>query len=1056
MTYEIPQSLQYTEKIIFDLTLVQLLYAAVFGLPAFLIYAKLHFSLYVRIGLALIPVCIGLMFMYLDLWRKISDFWEFFKFRKATLFDRAMKRYLKLNAVENSCYHVQTKKGEKCVAVLRVEPLNFKIKTKDERNSIISAFQKFLNALDFPIQVLMYTDELNLDDYLEQLDFKVGKMGNATYKELLDAHKKYIDSIMREKLAANRRFLLAIMETEMGLDAQLKIVTELLRTMNLKCVRLGGRQLIHVLIRLFNNPRGRTDILKQEKTIYTIIAPEEIVNRPEYIKVNQYYNRVISAVGYPRSVEEGFLDKIVTAAGNFDLSIHIEPFPIENTLIMLNKEVQKQRADLFAAELKHSFQPSLEIQYKDTQAVLNCIQKGEEKLFNVSLYINVKAKDLKELDILTKTIQSRLNSMLIIPKVPKYKMAQAFRSIIPFGMNELGIRRNITTRALSAFFPFTSPFLMLEKGGVFFGLNKNKLPIIKDIFNLSNANGAILATSGGGKSYTAKLIISRYLMNGTKVIVIDPQCEYVKLTEKYGGSVITISRDSETMINPLDLLGHSYVEKRLALMDMFKIMFGDLSEIQKAVLDRAISETYAKRGISEKNWWDNTPPIMGDLYKELERMSNEASVYEKTTYIALLNRLRMYVDGVFSFLNKHTAIDVTNNFVTFNIGNMPKQVKPVMMFLVLDYVYSKMKKDKERKLLVIDEAWSMLQNAGEEGYVFEVVKTCRKFNLGLLLITQDVADLLGSKAGRAVLANSSYNILLRQKPAVIDNLEDVFHLSFAEREHLLTANVGEGILMMENDHQEIKIIASPEEHNLITTKADELIASEPQNIPPETPAEKRKLLIELDLSKGYYKKSVLKPEEIEYLLKHDYFESKHVPLRSNTHSVYLVKRIGWHNPEHTFLLHAIYEEILRYTNKVRTDETARTDNINPDIVLTNEKGEEIALEIETGSNLQHHKQYLLRKVDALNKQYANRWHFIITDNNWRKRYTNTFGGFVMLRYHIPGFLRRQFPSRELQDNGYEFRGTQNLDEKKREIGGAKNEIGGETTQKQVLPGSVHT
>jgi len=1015
MSYEIPQSLQYKERIVFNLTLEQLMYAAGFGFVAAFLYAKLPFSLPIRVSIAFVPVGIGLLFMYFDLRRRIADFWAWFSFRKATMFDKAMKRFLQLSAIEHSCYKVVTKQGEKRVAVLMVEPLNFKIKTKDDRDSIIRSFQKFLNALDFPVQFLMYTDDLDLSKYLRELQEKVSKNKSETSEALFRAHQNYLDGVMKERLAVNRRFLIAVRENEMGLDAQLSIITDLLRSMNLKSVRLGGRQLIKILIKFFNNPRGRTELLKKDKTIYNIVSPEEIINKPDHIKVNQHYNRIIAAAGYPRIVEEGFLDKIITAAGNFDLSIHVEPFPTETTMVMLNKELQKQRADLYAAELKHSFQPSLEIQYKDTRSVLDSIQKGEEKLFNVSLYINVKAKTLQELDLQTRTIQSQLNSMLIIPSVPKYRMAQGLKSALPFGTNELGIRRNITTHALSAFFPFTSPFLILEKGGVFLGLNKNKLPIIKDIFSLANANGAILATSGSGKSYTAKLIISRYLMNGTKVIVIDPQSEYAKLTEKYGGSVITISRDSETIINPLDLLGHNYSEKRLALMDMFRVMFGELSEIQKAVLDRALSQTYDKRGISDSSYRDKAAPILGDLYKELERMSNNASVYERTTYVALLNRLRMYVDGVFSFLNRQTKLDVNNNFITFNIGTMPKQVKPVMMFLILDYVYSKMKQDRERKLLVIDEAWSMLQNAGEEGYVFEVVKTCRKWNLGLLLITQDVADLLNSKAGRAVLANTSYNILLRQKPAIIDSVADIFHLSFAERDHLLTANVGEGLLMMENDHQEIKVIASPEEHKLITTNPDELAALQ-ANIPADTPVEKRKMLINLDLSKGFYKKSALSPEEIDYLLKNGYVQSSHVPLHSRNYADFLVKRVGWHTSEHTFLLHATYEEVLRHTNKVKTDETARTDSINPDIVFTNAQGEEIALEIETGSNLKHHPQYLARKVAKLNELYPDRWRFVLTSTHSRRKYETAFKVPTLLRHQVPHFVKWHFSRRGKQDN----------------------------------------
>src|SRR3989344_4018391 len=281
MTYEIPQSIQYKEKIVFDLTLELLIYAVGFGVPAFLIYAKLNASLYARVGLALIPLTIGLCFMFLDLYKKSSELLGFLRFRKATLFQRKMKRFLQLNAVENSCYVVKTKGGERRVAVLRVEPLNFKIKTKDERDSIIFAFQKLLNGLDFPVQFLMYTDDLNLNQYLKELELKSNASTKGIRQDLLKAHKDYLDALMQDKLAVNRKFLIAIPENETGLEAQIKIVTELLRTMNLKSVRLGGRQLINILIKLFNNPRGRAELLKVEKNIYTIVAPEEVVNSPD-------------------------------------------------------------------------------------------------------------------------------------------------------------------------------------------------------------------------------------------------------------------------------------------------------------------------------------------------------------------------------------------------------------------------------------------------------------------------------------------------------------------------------------------------------------------------------------------------------------------------------------------------------------------------------------------------------------------------------------------------------------------------------------------------------
>ena len=294
------------------------------------------------------------------------------------------------------------------------------------------------------------------------------------------------------------------------------------------------------------------------------------------------------------------------------------------------------------------------------------LQKGNEKLFNVSLYINCKGKSPEELNFLTKKVEAELNSMMIVPTVPLFRQIPAYKSMIPIAKDDLKIKRNVTTRALSAFFPFTSPFLTLEQNGVMLGLNKNKVPYIKDIFALSNANGIILATSGAGKSYFTKLLISRQLLNNTKVMVIDPQSEYVGLVGQCSGELITISRTSKTIINPLDLMGHEFIEKRLALMDIFKIMFGELSEIQKSILDKAINETYSRKGINVNSYKKKTPPILSDLYKVLMQMDKKASQTEKITYRALINRLYMYTEGVFSFLNRQSSINFENDFVCFN------------------------------------------------------------------------------------------------------------------------------------------------------------------------------------------------------------------------------------------------------------------------------------------------------------------------------------------------------------------------------------------------------
>ena len=742
---------------------------------------------------------------------------------------------------------------------------------------------------------------------------------------------------------------------------------------------------------------------KAVNSLMHLIAPNTIRDNVDSLMLNKKYCRIIAAAGYPRIVESGFLDKIISSNDDFDISIHIEPYSIETTMIMLNRELEKQRADLYAEELKKSINPSLEIKYSDTRKVLEEIQKGTEKLFNVSLYINCKANTPDELNLLTKKVEAELNSMMIIPTIPLFRQIQAYKSMIPIAKDELKIKRNVTTKALSAFFPFTSPFLTLEKNGVMLGLNKNKVPYIKDIFALSNANGIILATSGSGKSYFTKLLIARQLLNNTKVIVIDPQSEYLGLVGQCNGELITISRTSETIINPLDLMGHDLIEKRLALMDLFKIMFGELSEIQKSILDRAINETYARKGISINSYKDKTPPILEDLYKVLMQMDKKASSTEKITYRALINRLYMYTKGVFGFLNTQSAINFKNDFVCFNIGDMPKQVKPVVMFLILDYVYMKMKQSKERKLLVIDEAWSLLGHAEEASYIFEIVKTCRKFNMGLLLITQDVADLVNSKAGHAVLANSSYSLLLRQKPAVIDSIVKTFHLSQMEKEYLLTATQGRGILMLDNEHQELEVIASPEEHKIITTNPNEILTKE-----KEQKEDKTDINVDIDTEIGLYYATSLDIEQKNYLNNHGYEVGNFMPIGKQRQEECWIKKNNIESLDHTFMIHNLKQELEKYTKEIEISVSEK-----PDILFKNKKGETVAIEVETGLGFRKHKKRIIEKIDRLKIEYKKNIVIVLTNSDYKDSYQSISNDIkILLRTDVPKFYQSLFNNKK--------------------------------------------
>jgi len=890
------------------------------------------------------------------------------------------------------------------IAILKVKPINFQILNEKEKEAITETFQKFLNSLDFPIQILMTTTNLDLENYFSLLDERVKetvkKTKNSIYSKNLKSYRTHIETVIRENKVMNRNFYIIIKESHVvNLDIQVNIIQEKLDNLKIQSNRLKDFEIKELLIDFFNEeyqdkePEG---VIDKDLLMHYLIAPKKIKNFRDYLNVDNKLNRIISANGYPRMVEPGFLDKIITTSGNFDLSIHIEPYSIESTMVMLNKQLQKQRADLYSSELKKSVNPSLEIKYKDTRNVLENLQKGQEKLFNVSLYINCKADNLKELNLLTKKIQSELNSIMIMPSIPNFRMVQGLKSTTPFAYDELKIKRNITTKALSAFFPFTSRFLEIDNSGIWFGSNKNNIPIIKDIFKFTNPNGCILATSGSGKSFFSKLLISRQLLNGTKVMVIDPQSEYVKLVEKFDGQVVNISKESKTIINPLDLMGHDYAEKRLSLMDLLNVMLGELSEPQKAVMDKALTKTYSKKGITnDAKTWSYRPPILEDLLKELERREKRSTVVERPTYQSLINRLSMYVDGVFSFMNTQTKLNFDNRFVCFNIGEMPKQVKPVIMFLILDYVYAKMKKDLERKILVIDEAWSLLSRAEDAGYIFEIVKTSRKFNLGLLLLTQDVADLLGSKAGNAVLANSAYTFLMKQKPAVIDNVVNTFQLSSSERTKLLTANVGEGVLITENDHTELKVIASEEEHKVITTNPDEILNGGKK----EVNSVEKEVNINIDETKRFFRKKDISEDELIYLVNNGYTLSSHVNLLGGRREDFLLKPNENESEAHFFLIKAIEEHLERYTKNVKLFNTTK-----PDIVFKDKEGKVWAVEVETGSKKD--KKRLEEKVRVLKKNLGRRWFFVVTTEKSKKMYEKY--GEVLTRFNVPERLAEIF------------------------------------------------
>jgi conjugal transfer ATP-binding protein TraC len=988
MAYDIPPPLRHKEAILWGLNWNQIGYAAPALLLSLFIILKAPLPIQVSLGFCSIILTTAVFFMFFEGKKRILDLLIHLKYQHIKVGDEKSKKIVNIEKIDQYVHTSKTK-----LAVLEITPINLMIKPDEDQESTILGFQKFLNSLDFPIQIHISSEKINLIDHYKQLKSK--------YKNLNQSYIKFVENQTENSM--NRRFHIIIQEKQ-DLETQVQVCTEMLKSVGVKVKQLKNKKLFKFYFNYIAGGKDKEIEADQIIKNYTqhSISPDEITFEPNSFHALNKHQTVLTITGYPQSVERGFLDKLISTSGDYDISLHIEPFPIDETMIMLNRELQKQQSDLHAESSKGIINPSLDIKFKSTRRVLEDLQKGKQKLFHVSLHIQCKGDTKEEADLLSKKIKAMLDGILIQSKTPQFEMQTAYESMLPLARDTLGYKQNIHTQGLSAFFPFSSPFLDIDNDGILLGMNKNNVPYIKNIFNLTNANGIVLATSGAGKSYFTKLLISRQHMANTDVIIIDPQGEYTAITQHYKGEVIDISKSSKTIINPLDLMGHDYLEKRLSLIDLFKIMLGDLSEVQKAVLDNAIDETYAKKGINRASC-NKRPPIMQDLYKTLERLSKKATRLEEVTYQSLLNRLRMYTDkGVFGFLNRQTNIDFSKNFVSFNIGAMPKQVKPVVMFLVLDYVYMRMKESKRKKILVIDEAWAMLQSAEESSYIFEIVKTCRKFNLGLLMITQDVADLVASKAGHAVLANTSYTFLLRQKPAVIKSIVSVFNLSRPEKEYLVSAQKGQGILILENDHQELMVKASKEEHELITTDPNERVVAKVVESSLED------IEIKLDTEQDVYEFDKLNIDERLYLESHAYTVGAFRDLDNKRQQKYFIKTRPPEGAKHSFYVDLLAKGIRK---KTKTVEIFRTEK--PDLIFKNKAGEEIVIEVETGIKVgtRSKKNYHNEKFSKLRNKYGKRcWVFVINQKMKDSYARHELP--VISRSQVNEFLKYQFSGKK--------------------------------------------
>lgn len=558
-------------------------------------------------------------------------------------------------------------------------------------------------------------------------------------------------------------------------------------------------------------------LAKGSLSIKDMLAPSFIEVDFNNIKVDQKFYRTLFVVGYPRYVSPNWLYSLITFDHPLYISMFIYPTQSREVLDELKRKIAEMEATI-EGDIKagKAVDPTVQVQLDDALALQAELAKGAERFFQFGLYITIPAETLEELDNLTKEIDSTLSSLLIIAKQATLEQEEGFKSTLPLFYDRLAIWRNMDTTSLATTFPFSTASLTKNEG-IMYGMNQHDGSlIIFDRFTLENANSVILGKSGGGKSFLVKLEAYRLLMMGIDVVILDPENEYKKLTEGMNGEFVEFSAKSDFKLNPFELNAENpdvdeLSNKILDLHSLMRVMMGDVTPSQDALLDRALVLTYREKGVTQdKTSFKKEPPLLEDLYKVLVGMETPESR-------ELSDRLEKYVQGsAAGIFNSQSNFDIKNPFTVFGIRDLEENLRPVAMYIVLDYIWNMVRRGEHKKrILVVDEAWYLIKNKDSGAYLYNFAKRARKYKLGLTTITQDVEDFLSTDEGRAIITNSSLQVILKQSTAAVDKITQTFYLTGGEKHFLLSAGVGEGLFFAGQSHVGFRVVASEDERNLI-------------------------------------------------------------------------------------------------------------------------------------------------------------------------------------------------------------------------------------------------
>ncbi len=748
--------------------------------------------------------------------------------------------------------------------IILVDGLNFDLKSEDEQSIITFAYQNFLNSLDFPIQINIHSRKLNIEDYLKRLGERQIKEENELLKTQIGEYVEFIKSFVESNAVMTKSFFVVVPYDPVNLPSAGKSllpkflgggaptptpgdeilprnreqlhqraeqVVSGLRQVGLRAVSLEDPELLE----LFYNFYNPTTIEKKELSnidrggpsgnVEDIIAPTSLEVNSNYLKLGDKFAKNLFVLGYPRYLSSGWFSPVINLPELCDVSIFINPIDTAIALRKLRRKATQLESQMITNQDKGLVRdPALETGFQDVESLRDSLQQATEKLFDVGVYMTIYADSEKDLNRLESEITNLLDAKLINMKPANFEQTKAWLSVAPTGVDGMNIYNPLNSGPVSSFFPFVSLDLTSEDG-IMYGINRhNNTLIIFDRFSLENANMVVFAKAGSGKSYATKLEVIRSMMLGTDIIVVDPENEYISMTEAMGGSVFKISLDSENHINPFDIPavpgdeepGEVLKSHIVNLVGLLKLMLGKISSEEEAMLDRAVTETYASRDITvDKDFSKIAPPLLEDLETVLAGMEGGKGMAE---------RLYRFTKGSYAgFTNKPTNVNVANRLIVFSIRDLEDELRPIAMYIILNYIWNLVRAELKKRVMIIDEAWWMMKYPDSASFLFGLAKRGRKYYLGISTITQDVEDFLNSPFGKPIITNSSLQLLLKQAPATVDITAKAFNLTDVEKNYLLEADVGQGLFIAGLKRAAIQIVPSYFEDKLITTNPQQIL-----------------------------------------------------------------------------------------------------------------------------------------------------------------------------------------------------------------------------------------